>query len=73
MVKELVAIASQMVLISDSEGNYPLHLTINNQQDVDTMHLLFAVLLKTIMMQDAKTQLLPFVLSATGKWKNQNH
>ena len=61
-----------MVLIPDSEGNYPIHLAIQYQQSYDTVLHLFRALPETTMIQDFRTKLLPFMLAAVGKWENQD-
>jgi len=71
MVKELVTIAQHMVLIPNNEGNYPLHIAIRNQQCYDVIYELFKALPEMAHMQDTETRLLPFMLSAMGKWNNE--
>ena len=71
MVQELLAIAPQMVLISDSKGDYPLHIAIHNQQSYETIRHLFEAFPCARKIGDANTNLLPFMLAAVGNWKNK--
>ena len=71
IVKELLEIEPQMVLIPDSNGNYPIHLAIYNQQSYTTVMHFFKEVPETIMIRDENTKLLPFMLAAVGEWENQ--
>ena len=72
IVKELLEIEPQMVLIPDSNGIYPIHLAIYNQQSYTTVMHLFEEVPETIMIRDENTKLLPFMLAAVGNWENQD-
>ena len=67
MVKDLVATAPQMVFISDSKGNYPMHIAIHNRHSYEVIYELFKAFPQILFVQDAKTSLLPFMLAAMGK------
>jgi len=74
MVKELVTIMPQMALIPDSQGNYPLHIAIHNQQSYDVIYSLYRAYPNTGKIRDLKTQLLPFMLAAVDNWDgNENY
>ena len=71
MVKELLAIAPQMVFIPDREGNYPLHIAINNQQSYLVTYELFKAFPAVGNILEFETSLLPFMLAAVGNWNNE--
>ena len=71
IVNELLAIAPQMVLIPDSEGNYPLNIAIHNQLSSDVVYELHKAFPSTGKIRDEKTKLLPFMLAALGRWKDE--
>ena len=66
-----MAFAPKMVLIPDSNGNYPIHLAIRNQQSFDTVMQIFKAVPETVTMRDENTKLLSFMLAVVGDWKNQ--
>ena len=60
-----------MVLITDSKGNYPLHIAINNQHSFDIVYQLYKAFPDTGKIRDETTKLLPFMLAALGLWKDE--
>ena len=68
---ELLAIASQMVLIPDSKGNYPMNIAINSQHSSDVIYQLHKAFPCTGKIRDETTKLLPFILAAVGQWKDE--
>ena len=74
LVKELVTIMPLMALIPDSQGNYPLHIAIHNQQCFDVICVLYRAYPNTGKVRDLKTQLLPFMVAAVDNWdENENN
>jgi len=71
IVKELLAILPQMAFIPDRNGNYPLHIAVNNQQSYDVVINLFKAFPEVGSIFDTKTGLLLFMLAAVGNWENQ--
>ena len=71
IVKELLAIAPQMVFIPDNKGNYPIHIAICNQQSHDVVSQLHRAFPEMGNIRDSKTKLLPFMLAAMGNWENE--
>ena len=71
IVNELLAIAPQMVLISNSEGNYALNIAIHNKLSYNVIYQLYKAFPGTGKIRDEKTQLLPFMLAALGRWKDE--
>ena len=65
-MKELVTIAPQMVLISDSNGKYPIHLAIYNRQSYDTVMHLFKQVPETIMIRHEKNEAITFYVNCRG-------
>jgi len=61
-----------MVIIPDSKGDYPLHIAIRNQQKYDVVDQLYKALPETGKFRDVRTNLLPFMLAAKGKWENED-
>ena len=71
MIKELLAIAPQMVFIQDGKGNFPLHIAIHNQLSCDITCDLFEAFPEVGNMKDAKTGLLPFMQAAVDNWERE--
>ena len=71
MVKDLIALAPQMVFIPNKKGSYPLHIAIHNQQAYVVVHEIFKALPEMRYIQDVKTKLLPFMLAAVGDWESE--
>ena len=70
MIKDLLAIAPQMVFIPDSKGDYPLHAAIHNHHSCDIIYEIFEACPEVGSIRDAKTSLIPFKLAAIGDWQN---
>ena len=60
-----------MVFIPDGNGNYPLHIAIQNHQSYDVIYQLFKVSTDIGRIHDVKTSLLPFMLAAEGNWESE--
>ena len=71
VVRDLIALAPQMMFIPDRNGNYPLHVAIKNQQCCNTIFEIFQAFSEVGSIQDATTNLLPFALAAIGDWRNE--
>ena len=71
IVKELLAIAPQMVFIPDKNGDYPLHIAIQNQLSHEVIYELFKAFPEMGTITDEKTSLLPFMLAAIGNWESE--
>ena len=60
-----------MAFISDSKGNYPLHIAIHNKQSYNIIREIFKAYPEVQQIQDAITQLRPFMLAGVGDWKSE--
>merc|ERR1719343_155218 len=71
MVKEMLTFMPQMAFIPNREGDYPLHIAINNQQSYQVAHEIFKAFPVIGTIHDTKTSLLPFMLAAVDNWRNE--
>jgi len=71
IMKEMLTIAPPIAFISDSRGNYPLHIAIHNQQSYAIICEIFKSSLGVMNIQDTRSQLIPYMLAAVGDWKSE--